>query len=127
MLKVKPAGRALGPQPRGLLGGRRVVGGVHLDQRELPGVVGQPLLRGVRRLRVPARVEQRPVGPGRRAHLDRHPWVEVPIAVRGPTGNRLAYAQAARRSRFCLQVTQVVADGKISSRSTGIGAEQPSQ
>lgn len=46
--------------------------------------------------------------------------------VGGPTGNRNG-VQAARRSRVCLQATQEVADGKISSRSTGMGAVQPSQ
>jgi hypothetical protein len=36
-------------------------------------------------------------------------------------------SQLARRSRFCLQLTHVVAEGKTSSRSTGIGFEHPSQ
>ena len=62
--------RAVGPGPSGLLGGQRVVGGVHLHQRELPGVVAQPLLRVVRLGRVPARLDQRPVRPRRGTHPD---------------------------------------------------------
>ena len=42
------------PGRGGLLGGQRVVGGVHLDQAELAGVVTQPLLRRVRLRRIPA-------------------------------------------------------------------------
>jgi hypothetical protein len=52
------------------LGGQRVVGGVHLDQRELAGVVLQPVLRIAGARRVPAGINQRLVGPSRRAHPD---------------------------------------------------------
>ena len=58
------------PGRGGLLGGQRVVGGVHLDQRELAGVIPQPLLRRVRLRRIPAGRDQRPVGPRRRARPD---------------------------------------------------------
>src|SRR5580704_10181732 len=58
------------PGRGGLLGGQRVVGGVHLDQPELPRVVAQPLLRRVCLRRIPAGGDQRPVRPRRRAHPD---------------------------------------------------------
>ncbi len=129
MLKVKPGRGALRPQLGGLLGRRRVVGRVDLDQRELLGVVGQPLLGGVGRRRVPARLQQRPVGPRGGADLDRHPWAPARGFGTGPApahgSGPPASGSAARRSRVCLQVTQVVADGKISSRSTGIGPSSP--
>ncbi len=47
-----------GPRRRGLLGGQRIVGRIHLDQRELAGVIPQPPVRRVRLRRVPARIDQ---------------------------------------------------------------------
>ena len=52
-----------GPRRRGLLGGQRIVGRIHLDQRELAGVIPQPPFRRVRLRRVPARIDQGPVRP----------------------------------------------------------------
>ncbi len=66
----EPVRRPLRPRRRGLLGGQRVVGGVHLNQRELPRVVPQPLLRRRRGVRVPAGLDQRLVGPPGRANPD---------------------------------------------------------
>ena len=66
----EPGRGAFGPGFGGLLGGQRVVGGVHLDQRELARVVPEPFLRRVRLRRVPACLDQRPVGPRRRAHAN---------------------------------------------------------
>ncbi len=66
----EPVRGPLRPGLRGLLAGQRVVGGVHLDQRELPRVVPEPLFRVGRVRRVPAGVDQRLVGPPRRAHPD---------------------------------------------------------
>lgn len=63
-------GRGVHPASCRLRHGHRVVGGVHLDQREAPGVEVEPTGRGVGRAGVPARAQQHLVRPGRRAHLD---------------------------------------------------------
>ena len=71
-LDVEPEGRrgAGDPQLAVALVGRRVVGRVHLDQRELLGVVGEPVGRALDFGWVPAGGEQRPVCPRSRAHED---------------------------------------------------------
>ncbi len=86
---------ALRPQGRGRLRRRRVVGGVDLDHRESRGVVRQPLLRGVHVGRVPARREQRLVGPGRGSDPDpvlraRGHDASLPVSARrhSPLGRR---------------------------------------
>jgi hypothetical protein len=81
------------PRLRGPLGGQRVVGGVHLHQRELAGVVLQPLLRIAGPGRVPAGIDQRLVGPPRRAHPDlSHNPQFCPVTrgldIRGRTNHR---------------------------------------
>src|SRR5260370_41619922 len=66
-----------GPRRSGLLGGQGVVSRIDLDQRELPGVVPQPLLRRVRLRRGPARLDPGPVRPRRPAALDLPPTPRV--------------------------------------------------
>src|SRR5262249_44633269 len=55
------------------LGGQRVVGGIHLDQGELAGVITQPFFRRVRLPRGPAPLHQRPGRPPRPAPPDPPP------------------------------------------------------
>ena len=69
-VEAEPAGVRFRPGGRGLLSWQCVVGGVHLDQRELAGVEPQPLLRRAGLRRIPARLDQRLVRPRRRAYPD---------------------------------------------------------
>jgi hypothetical protein len=85
-----------GPQLSGLFGGQRVVGGIHLDQAELAGVLAQPLLRRVGLRRVPARGDQRPVGPRRCAHPDPSPARSQKAPRARPASQRSA---PSRRNR----------------------------
>ena len=83
------AGRGpLRPRLGGPLGGQRVVGGVHLDQRKLARVVPQSLFRVAGAGRVPAGVDQRLVGSPRRAdpdlpHTGTLPWAREKKPVTG--------------------------------------------
>ena len=124
MLNGEAGRRALRPQRGGLLGRRRVVGRVHLDQRELPGVVGQPLLRVVGGLRIPARREQRLVGPRRGADPDlAHP---ITLSGRDRSAALRAGRPPAARASAC-RSRRWWPRGTPPAAPPGSALQQPSQ
>jgi hypothetical protein len=67
----KAGRRSFDPRLRGLLGGKRVVGAVDLDQRKLRRVVAKARFRALRLARIEAaRLDERLVGPGGGTYKD---------------------------------------------------------
>src|SRR5918997_5825171 len=85
------------PRARHHIGGKEVVGRVHLDKRELRRVVAQTLLRVARPLGVPARAQQRLVGPRGGAYEYLAGRLQLTITL--SCGTRVAVNPARSQSR----------------------------